>query len=141
MVKLDVKFRTGIVLFTLGFLSSLLSQLLCYVSLFEWLTLIISISYLLIGWYIFQGYYPKGNLFILIIMGYIYASVFISFAMLGFNLPLAKTIMLSSVFWIFIQILIIFLIRKKLPRRSTIQLLIEVVCLLLLVVYTVLKNN
>jgi hypothetical protein len=85
----------------------------------------VSIIYLLSGWYIFKGYHPEGHPFLLFLMGYLYASVFMAFAFVTADWPLANTFIFVAIAWAVIQIVMITVIKKKLSREGFVQFLLE----------------
>ncbi|MCX6332989.1 MAG: hypothetical protein NT092_01630 [Bacteroidia bacterium] len=125
-----ILFLIGIVAAFFGFLNQ--GNMLLKYSL-----LIVSIVYLLSGWYIFKGYHPEGHPLLLFLMGYLYSSVFMSFAFAAAGWPLAKSLIAVAIAWAAIQIIMVTVIRKKLSREGFIQLLIEG-CLMLVMAIAVL---
>lgn len=94
--------------------------------------LMVSTLYLITGWYIFKGYHPEGHPLLLFLMGYLYASVFMSFSFTTAVWPLAETFIIIAIAWAAIQLIMISVIRKKIPREGFIQFLIEGVLMLIM---------
>jgi len=113
-----VIFLIGIVAAFFGFLNRE-NQLLAY-SL-----LVVSIIYLISGWYIFKGYHQEGHPLLLFLIGYLYSSVFMSFTLVTADWPMAKTFVTIAIAWSLIQTVMVITIRKKLTREGFIQFLIE----------------
>jgi hypothetical protein len=111
-------FLIGIVTSFFGFLNQG-NQLLKY------LLLIVSIVYLLSGWYIFKGYHPEGHPLLLFLVGYLYSGVFMAFTFATAGWPLAETFVAIAIAWAVIQIAMITVIRKRLAKEKFVQFLIE----------------
>jgi hypothetical protein len=111
-------FLIGIVAAFLGFLNRE-NQLLTTT------LLVVSMVYFLSGWYIFKGYHHEGHPLLLFLMGYLYSSVFVSFAFVTAQWPLAKTFIAIAIAWSLIQTVMVITIRKKLTREGFVQFLIE----------------
>ena len=125
-----VLFMIGIVAAFFGFLNQG-NPVLSYT------LVIISMLYLILGWYIFKGYHPEGHPLLLFLMGYLYAGVFMSFAFASAEWPMANTFIAISIAWSLIQIVMAVTIRKKLTREEFIQFLIEG-CLMLVMTIAIL---
>lgn len=138
MKSLNLRFATGIALFSAGILSALFSQIL-HRDVFLWLTLFISMIYLFAGWYFFRAYHPEGNIFVLILTGYLYSSLFLAYTVNGFGLPLTKVFLIMALFWSLALILLILLLRKKLPKKGLISYSFEAVCLFLFTLYILIR--
>ena len=139
MTKLHNNMRTGIGIFTIIFLSAFFVQYYPETKILVWVALIFSIIYLIMGWYIFRSYFPEGSPPLLFFMGYLYSGVFIAAVFVATGWPLSTTLAYFSPIWALVQIIIIITIRKKLPRESFIQFLIEAGLLLMLSVYLIAK--
>jgi len=118
-----ILFLIGIVAAFFGFLNQG-SHFLKYVLLF------VSIVYLLSGWYIFKGYHPEGHPLLLFLFGYLYSGIFMSFAFIAANWPLANIFIAISIAWAVIQIVMTTVINKKLSREGFTQFLIEGILML-----------
>jgi len=101
--------------------------------------LVISISYLFFGWYLFKGYYPAGNPLLLFIMGYFYAGVFIGPVFALAKWPFASVIIAGSLFWAIAQTILIIYLRKKIPQKGLVQFLVEITLMLLMAILKIIR--
>jgi hypothetical protein len=122
------------ILFLIGIIAAFFGLLNPETSFLTYILLFVSIIYLLSGWYIFKGYYSEGHSLLLFLFGYLYAGVFMSFAFISANWPLANTFVAISVAWAVIQIVMTTVIRKKLTRERFTQFLIEGILMLVMTV-------
>lgn len=120
-------FLAGIVAAFFGFLNQG-NRMLTYV------LLIVSIIYLILGWYFFRGYHPEGHPLLLFLMGYIYSGVFMSFTFISADWPLAKTFIYIAIAWVTIQVAMIISIKKKLSKPAFTQFLIESGLMLIMII-------
>lgn len=97
------------------------------------LLLIVSVIYLISGWYIFRGYHPEGHPLLLFIMGYLYAGVFMAFTLASAAWPLAKTFLFIAIAWVVVQTIMVLAIRQKLSLSSLAQFLIEAGLMLIMI--------
>jgi len=139
MKKSSRNLLPGILIFTIGFLSALFAQLYPETKILIRITFIISLTYLLLGWRIFNNYIPDINPVIRFIPGYLYASLFITLVFGATKWPLASTIIAISPLWIIGLILFIVLLRKQMLREALIQFIIETAFLLFLDIYLLIK--
>jgi hypothetical protein len=70
MKQINQKFNVGIILFIIAILLAGLNFIIPSTKILIWALLLISLVYLLFGWYIFKSYYPEGNKLLLFLMGY-----------------------------------------------------------------------
>ncbi len=124
MSSFSIPFRT-----TLIFLAGIIVSILGFYNpgnkLFAGFLLVMSITWLLAGWYFLKSYFPAGNPFLLFFFGFLYASVFMAFTFVIASWPLAKTFITISPCWPLVLIAFVIAIRKKLPKEGLIQFLIE----------------
>jgi len=113
------------VIFLIGIVAAFLGLLNRENQLLTYSLLVVSIVYLISGWYIFKGYHNEGHPLLLFLMGYLYSSVFMSFTFITANWPMAKGMIAVSLVWALIQIVMVTTIRKKLTREGFLQLIIE----------------
>lgn len=139
MEKLDFRFRIGVLIFFVSIISYILSQFFIEISLFKWIMFTFSITYLFTGWYFFKGYFPGGNIFLLIFLGYLYSSVFITWVISAFNWPMANIFIYTSFTWIAAIILLIFLFKSKMQKRGLVQFIIEAFILAMINIYNFLR--
>jgi len=99
-----------------------------------YILIIVSIGYLLSGWYLFRGYYPEGHPLLLFIVGYLYSSVFMAFAIVTATWSMASTFIAIAILWCIIQIVMMTVIRKKIPAGEFIQFMIEGSLMLILTI-------
>ncbi len=123
---------TGILIFTIGFISALFSQIYPDVKILIRITFIMSIIYLSLGWYIFRSYIPEGHPLLLFIMGYLYAGVFMASVFAATGWPLSQTIASTAPIWVIGQTILIVVLRKKMTQEVFMQFLIETGLLLIL---------
>jgi hypothetical protein len=102
--------------------------------LLKFTLIVVSLLYLFSGWYILKGYHPEGHPLLLFLMGYLYASVFISFAFAAASWPMAKTLIIIAIAWALIQIIMVTVIRKKLSKEGFVQFLIEGIIMLVMTI-------
>lgn len=132
----ETTFRTPIAIsiFTIGILSTLLSSYFPEARILTWVLLVISSIYLFLGWFLFKGYHPEGEPVLLFLMGYLYSSIFISSAFASADWPFAGVMAKVSIVWATIQIVLIFILRKKMAVKGFVQFLIEAGLLLFMAV-------
>jgi hypothetical protein len=87
--------------------------------------LTVTIIYLFLGWFLFKAYYPGGHPLLLFVIGYLYSGVFIGSVFAAAKWPFGKAILAGSIFWIAMQTVLIFILRKKMPPKGFVQFLIE----------------
>jgi hypothetical protein len=131
MKQINQKFNVGIILFIIAILLAGLNFIIPSTKILIWALLLISLVYLLFGWYIFKSYYPEGNKLLLFLMGYLYSGVFIAAVFSASSWPMAKTFISLALVWAIIQLLIIIFSRQKIDRKVFIQLIIEAILLLI----------
>ena len=95
--------------------------------------IVVSLIYLFSGWYFLKGYYPEGHPLVLFLMGYLYAGVFMAFAFVTAMWPLDKSMLAAAIAWSLIQMAMVTVVRKKIPREGFIQMLIESGIMLIMV--------
>lgn len=100
----------------------------------------VSLIYLLLGWFLFKGYHPDGHPLLLFPMGYLYASVFMAFALAAAGWPMAKTFIMIAIAWAAIQLVMVSVIRKKIPREGFVQFMIEAVLMLVMTISFIIKG-
>lgn len=115
----------SILVFTIGFLSAVLAQFYPETKILIRIAFVFSTFYLALGWYIFRSYYPEGQPFLLFIMGYFYASIFIASVFSATAWPLATTMVCISPIWALGQIILVIRYRRKMSREGFTQFLIE----------------
>lgn len=120
-------FLTGIVAAFFGFLNQ-------GNKLFTYLLLFVTIIYLVLGWFIFRGYYPDGHPLLLFLMGYLYASVFISFTLTTAAWPMSNTFLVIAIAWVLIQAAMVTAVKKKLNPAAFTQFLIEALLMLIMII-------
>jgi len=125
--------------FTIGIILSFLSHYFPETKILIWILLAISLIYLSIGWYLFRAYHPEEHPVLLFFIGYFYAGVFIGSVFAASERPLTQTMMMASVFWAVAQMVVIIIIRKKMPRKGFIQFLIEASLMLLMAVWQIIR--
>ena len=126
--------------FLAGVVALIFGRALTNHSIPGYILLSISVVYLFSGWYIFRGYYPEGHPLVLLLYSYIYASVFMSFAMIVFVWPLSRTIICVAPLWALLHLLVTYAIRKGIPREGFIQFLVEGSLMLVLIIYLIIKG-
>jgi hypothetical protein len=94
----------------------------------------ISLFFLVAGWYFFRGYYPEGHPLLLFFIGYLYASLLMTFTFVISEWPMAKMMITVAPIWSIALYVTIFIIRKKISKTNFIQFLIEAVFLLILTI-------
>jgi hypothetical protein len=122
------------VIFLIGIVAAFLGFLNRENQLLTWSLLLVSIIYLISGWYIFKGYHKEGHPLLLFLMGYLYSSVFMSFTFVTADWPMAKTFIAIAIAWSLIQIIMVIAIRKKLTREGFVQFLIEGLLMLVMTI-------
>jgi hypothetical protein len=132
MEQINRKFTATIIVFTIGMLLSLLTLVVSETRILSWGLLAVSLTYLIMGWYLFKTYFPEGHPILLFLMGYLYSGIFIAFVFYSVGWPLANVIMQLAPLWALIQFILLFMIRKKMPQKGLIQFFIEAGLLLLL---------
>jgi len=140
MKQINQKFNVGIILFIIAILLAGLNFIIPSTKILIWALLLISLVYLLFGWYIFKSYYPEGNTLLLFLMGYLYSGVFIAAVFSASSWPMAKTFISLALVWAIIQLLIIIFSRQKIDRKVFIQLIIEAILLLIVAIIFFLKG-
>jgi|LSQX01.3.fsa_nt_gb hypothetical protein len=140
MKQINQKFNVGIILFIIAILLAGLNFIIPSTKILIWALLLISLVYLLFGWYIFKSYYPEGNKLLLFLMGYLYSGVFIAAVFSASSWPMAKTFISLALVWAIIQLLIIIFSRQKIDRKVFIQLIIEAILLLIVAIIFFLKG-
>lgn len=125
------------VLFMIGIIAAFFGFLNQGNMVLSYTLVIISMLYLILGWYLLKGYHPEGHPLLLFLMGYLYASVFMAFAFVTARWPLANTFIAIAIAWAAIQTVMAVTIRKKLTGEGFIQFLIEG-CLMLVMTIAVL---
>jgi hypothetical protein len=140
MKKFTFKSIAPTIIFTAGIIATIFGILNPDDNFTDGFLLAISIGYLLGGWYYFKGYYPEGHPLLLFFIGYLYASIFMSFTFFIAQWPLAKLMISIVPVWVALLVLIIIAVRKKLPKEGLIQLLIEGGILLSICVFVLLKG-
>ncbi|MBN2633532.1 MAG: hypothetical protein JXR66_08255 [Bacteroidales bacterium] len=120
-------FLTGIVAAFFGFLNQ-------GNRLFTYLLLLVTVIYLILGWYIFRGYYPDGHPLLLFLMGYLYASVVMSWTFTSAGWPLSNTFLWVGVAWVLIQSAMVTAVKKKLSPAAFTQFLIEALLMLIMTI-------
>jgi hypothetical protein len=126
--------------FLAGVVALLFGRALANHNIPGFILLAISIIYLVLGWYVFRGYYPDGHALLLFLYGYLYAGTFISFTFIVFGWPLAKTLICVAPLWALLQLLVTYAIRKKIPREGFIQFIVEGSLMLVLIIYLIIKG-
>jgi hypothetical protein len=126
-------------IFTIGMLITLISPYFPETKILYQIILVISISYLFLGWYLFKGYYPSGHPLLLFIMGYFYAGVFIGPVFTLAKWPYASAIIAASLFWAIAQTILIFYLRKKIPQKGLVQFLVEITLMLLIAILKIIR--
>ena len=132
MGKKFYKTTASILIFTLGIIVSVFSQYFPESLGLRWILLSVAIFYFVLGWFLFKAYYPQGHPLLLFAMGYFYSGVFISSVFASAKWPFAKTVMAGSIFWITLQTLFVFILRKKMPGKGFIRFLSEAGLMLVL---------
>jgi len=140
MKQINQKFNVGIILFIIAILLAGLNFIIPSTKILIWALLLISLVYLLFGWYIFKSYYPEGNKLLLFLMGYLYSGVFIAAVFSASSWPMAKTFISLALVWAIIQLLIIIFSRQKIDRKVFIQLITEAILLLIVAIIFFLKG-
>ena len=115
----------GILIFTIGFLSAALAQFYPETKILIRIAFIFSMIYLALGWYIFRSYFPEGRPLLLFIMGYLYSGVFIASVFGAIGWPLATTMISIAPVWALGQIILVIVLRKKMPKEGFVQFMIE----------------
>jgi len=140
MEKHKLQFNSGRLIFTAGLFLSL-SALFVPAPKIIWSILLISIIYLGLGWYLFKGYYPQKNVHLLFLMGYLYASVFITVIFFASDWPMKDILQIFALICSIIQFLIVISLRKKLIREIFSKFIIKAGFLLMLsiIMLTVIK--
>lgn len=140
MKQSDLKMLTGIILFTLTILSAGLSLYYPGLKFLIWITLLSSLIYLVLGWLIFRGYYPKGEPVLMVLSGYFYSGILIGSVFTAADWPLAGNMTWVSFLWIAGQFIIVISKRSKMPKEGFIQFLIEAGLLLILSIILVVRS-
>jgi hypothetical protein len=139
MKQLDYKFAIGVIVFIIGLLLAILLQINQKYQFLGWASLGISLIYLLFGWFFFRGYFPTGHLWVLILFGYLYSGIFISLFFLSKELPLANTMIKLTPVWAGVQAILVFYLRKKMPKNGARQFFIEVMFLIIISILMVIR--
>ena len=126
---------TGILIFAIGFLAAILSQLYPETKILIRITFIIAMIYLSLGWYIFKSYFPEGHPILLFLMGYLYSSILIASVFSSTGWPMASTIITISPVWVIGQIILVVVLRKKIAGEALTQFVIEAGFLLILSIF------
>lgn len=132
MKQINYKSNIALLVFIIGILLSILTLLIPNTNILYLGTLVISLLYLVMGWYLFKGYFPEGHTLLLFLFGYLYSGVFIAATFYGAEWPLAKIFVNISPVWSVILFSLIFIFRRKMPKKGLIQFIIEAGVLLLL---------
>ena len=129
-----------ILVFATGIILSFLSSCFPEARILTWVLMFISIIYLFLGWFLFKGYYPEGEPVLLFLIGYLYSGIFMSSAFASADWPFAGVLAKASIVWATIQIVLIFILRKKIPVKGFVQFLIEVGLLVIMAVLIIAKG-
>jgi hypothetical protein len=140
MEKILNRSTVRILIFTTGLILSFLSSCFPEARILTWGLMCISIIYLFLGWFLFKGYYPEGEPVLLFLMGYLYSGIFMSSAFASEDWPLAGVLAKASIVWATIQIVLIFILRKKIPVKGFVQFLIEAGLLVIMAVLIIAKG-
>jgi hypothetical protein len=137
MKRIFTSLTVTTLIFTIAILSSFLSHYFPDIKSFIWIIMTISFLYLFLGWWFFKAYYPDGKLIILLLMGYFYSCLFMAQTFCTADWPFTGTLLRASFLWLSGQLIILFILRKKIPPRGFIQFLIEAAIFLAITVFQI----
>jgi|WetSurMetagenome_2_1015567.scaffolds.fasta_scaffold279965_2 hypothetical protein len=140
MKKNSVLILLSTSLFVIGIIAFLIAIRHPGLAALRWLMLSVSLAYLLGGWYLFRGYCPEGDLPWLLLSGFLYASVFMSFTMRASGWPLSGTFVYIGPLWAVAQLIVTVLTRKKMSGEGFVQFLIEGGLMLILTLINLFRN-
>lgn len=137
---MQIKTRKAVstIIFAIGVLCILLSSVFQISNLFYWFTGVISLLYLVGGWYFFEGYYPNGHgkPMFLFFLGYIYAGFFMGSAFASSEIELLRAYFLWAIVLIVVLGLNIILQKEKFNKGLKYFLPEAVIILILSIVQT-----
>jgi hypothetical protein len=139
MKQLFSRTTVTILIFAVAIISAFIAPYLPWWNKVKYIVLSASLIYIFLGWYLFQGYHPTGHIGLLVLTGYLYSCVFMSLVFSIFEWPFAQMLLSVSFFWIAGLIVLIIVLRKKMPLRGFTQFLIEAGLMLGLVVLNIFK--
>lgn len=127
-------------IFTIGIVASFIGYFLSGSQFMGGFLIAIALFFLLGGWYFFRGYYPEGHPLLLVLFGYLYATIFMAFTFTISGWPMAVTFLTMAPVWLFTLFLVVFIIRKKLSKAGYIRFLVEIVLMAILCILFYLKK-
>jgi len=130
MKQINYFSNVTLILFLAGILLSALSFIFPDVKNLYIGILFIAILYLVLGWYLFRGYFKNSHPLVLFLFGYLYASIFLAATFKFADWPLSETLVCLSLFWAFVLFALIVVLKKKMPAGGFIRFIIEA-CLMI----------
>jgi hypothetical protein len=109
-------------------------------TIFTWLIMGISFTYLFGGWYFFKGYHPEGKPLVLALLGYFYSSIFIGF-FISFLLSDPGFMTGASTFWCIVLIVVVTIIKIIKHLKGLNQFYIEAIILLALAILQIMLGK